>query len=398
MAFGKLRGSGHWPSLVAAVVYFDFSFMVWVLIGALGAYIAAGLSLSPFQKGLVVAIPVLGGSIFRLVLGSIADRIGYRRAGICAASATLLPLGWGWLAGQSFVQIVAIAFLLGIAGASFAVAIPLVSRWYPPESQGIALGIAGAGNSGTAISALLAPRLAEAVGWHAVFGLAMLPIGLAVVLLLTLAKEPPRTRSKSGLLASLKMLKESDARWLCSFYAVTFGGFVGFVAYLPIYLVDSYSISKVTAGTLAAACGLAGSLVRPIGGWAADRLGGATLLVFAYGVASVLTFVMATSPALPVGVVIFGLMLACLGIGNGAVFQLVPQRFGKSIGAAAGLTGAAGGLGGFFLPLLLGSARALTGGYSPAFATWAIICFGAAGLVANRRRTWVREWQVEVAL
>ncbi|MGH9283016.1 MAG: MFS transporter, partial [Acidimicrobiales bacterium] len=157
---------GHTPSLAAAFVHFDVSFMCWVLLGALGAYVASDLGLSAAQKGLMVAVPPLGGSAFRLLLGTLADRVGVRRTGLVTMGLTLVPLAWGWLAGGTYAQVLGIGLLLGVAGASFAVALPLASRWYPPEHQGLALGIAGAGNSGTLIAALAAPRLAEHVGWH----------------------------------------------------------------------------------------------------------------------------------------------------------------------------------------------------------------------------------------
>jgi NNP family nitrate/nitrite transporter-like MFS transporter len=157
------RSAGHLPSLSAALIHFDISFMVWVLLGALGAYVSSDLGLSPAQKGLMVAVPPLGGSAFRLIVGSLADRVGTKRTGLVTLALTLVPLTWGWLAGGTYGQVLGIGLLLGVAGASFAVALPLASRWYPPEHQGLALGIAGAGNSGTIIAALAAPRLAEHV-------------------------------------------------------------------------------------------------------------------------------------------------------------------------------------------------------------------------------------------
>jgi NNP family nitrate/nitrite transporter-like MFS transporter len=219
------RDAGHLPSLSAALIHFDISFMVWVLLGALGAYVASDLGLSPVEKGLMVAIPPLGGSVFRLIVGSLADRVGTKRTGLVTLGLTLVPLTWGWLAGGTFGQVIGIGLLLGVAGASFAVALPLASRWYPPEHQGLALGIAGAGNSGTIIAALAAPRLAEHVGWHGVFGLATIPVALAWVLFALLAKEPPRPTASSGSI--LGLLREADARWLCAVYMVTFGGYVG---------------------------------------------------------------------------------------------------------------------------------------------------------------------------
>src|SRR5215469_15126540 len=168
--------SGHLPTLFSAFLYFDVSFMIWVLLGALGNYVAADLGLNAAQKGLMTAIPLLGGSFLRLVLGQLTDRIGPRRTGCIGLTVTLVPLLGGWLWADSLPKVYAVGLLLGVAGASFAVALPLASRWYPPKYQGLALGLAGAGNSGTILATFFAPRLAETLGWHAVFGLAILPL------------------------------------------------------------------------------------------------------------------------------------------------------------------------------------------------------------------------------
>ena len=167
--------SGHTPTLVSAFLYFDISFMVWVLLGPVTPFIAEQMNISATQKGLLTAVPLLGGSFFRPILGLLADRIGGRRAGIIGLSLTLVPLILGWHFAFHLWQLYIVGFLLGIAGASFAVALPLAGRWYPPEHQGLAMGIAGAGNSGTLIATMFGPRLAQHYGWHAVFGLALLP-------------------------------------------------------------------------------------------------------------------------------------------------------------------------------------------------------------------------------
>ena len=213
--------------------------MVWVLLGALGAYVAKDLHLSPLQKGLVVAVPPLGGAVFRLLLGSLADRVGIKGLGLITMGLTTVPLLWGWRAGGSLGQVFGIGLLLGVAGASFAVALPMASRWYPPHLQGLVLGIAGAGNSGTVIAALAAPRLAEHVGWHGVFGLALIPVGAAWIAFAILAKEPPKLATTGKAKATpLGLLRESDPRWLCCFYALSFGSFVGLASYLSIFFVD----------------------------------------------------------------------------------------------------------------------------------------------------------------
>jgi len=205
---------------------------------------------------------------------------------------------WGWLGGGSYAQVLGIGMLLGIAGASFAVALPLASRWHPPQYQGLALGIAGAGNSGTIVAILLAPRLAQHIGWHGVFGLATLPVALAWLAFALLAKEPPK-RVGGRPVASLTMLQEPDARWLSLFYLVTFGGFVGLSGYLSIFFVDRFGMTKLSAAGFAALCAGAGSLLRPLGGALADRLGGTRVLTGALMVVGALAAGLAALPGLP---------------------------------------------------------------------------------------------------
>ncbi|HEX2039844.1 MAG TPA: MFS transporter [Acidimicrobiales bacterium] len=396
MAAKGFRDSGHVPSLVAALVHFDVSFMVWVLLGALGAYVASDLGLTPAQKGLMVAVPPLGGSVFRLLLGTLSDRVGIKRTGLVSMALVLLPLLWGWLGGGTYVQVLGIGVLLGVAGASFAVALPLVSRWYPPEHQGLALGIAGAGNSGTIVAALAAPRLAEHVGWHAVFGLAAVPVILAWLAFALLAQEPPRPAGTPGGILSL--LDEADARWLCAFYMATFGGFVGLAGYLPIFFVDRFSLAKVSAAGYAALCTAAGSFLRPLGGALADRLGGTRVLTAVLGLVALLTAILAVLPSLGTTVGLLFITLGALGIGNGAVFQLVPQRFPTRIGAMTGLVGAAGGLGGFLLPFGFGALVQRTGTFGLGFLGFAVVAALTGALVAWRQRDWRRAWDLEVAV
>ena len=395
MSARGFRSAGHPPSLVAALLHFDVSFMVWVLLGALGAYVAKDLELSSFQKGLMVAVPPLGGSAFRLILGPLADRVGMKRTGLASMALTLLPLAWGALAGGTYVQVLGIGLLLGIAGASFVVALPLVSRWYPPEHQGLALGIAGAGNSGTIIATLAAPRLAEHVGWHAVFGLAAIPVCLVWVAFLVLAKEPPRPAPSGGIFS---LLVERDARALCGFYMVSFGGFVGLAGYLPIFFVDRFGLTKVTAASFAALCAAAGSFLRPLGGSLADRLGGTRVLAWILALICGLAASLAMLPPLGVTVVLLFCALGALGIANGAVFQLVPQRFPDRVGAMTGLVGAAGGVGGFLLPFGLGALEGATGTYAAGFVVFAAVVGSAVFLVLRKQRTWRASWELEVAI
>ncbi len=383
MGLSTRRASGHTPSLVAALLHFDVSFMVWVLLGALGATIAADLDLSPLQKGLMVAVPPLGGSAFRLILGPLVDRLGARRTGLASLGLTLVPLAWGWLAAGTYVQVLGLGLLLGIAGASFVVALPLASRWYPPEKQGLAMGIAGAGNSGTLIAALAAPRVAEQVGWHATFGLAAIPVAVVWVLFAVLAKEPPALADQPA--RSLRsLLAEADARWLCGLYMVTFGGFVGLASYLPVFFVDRFGLTLVAAGGFTALCASAGSFLRPLGGWLADRFGGTRVLGFVLATVSALGLALGLLPGLALTVFFLWVTLGAFGMGNGAVFQLVGRRFPSRVGAMTGLVGAAGGLGGFLLPFGFGTLQGATGTFALGFVVVAVVAAGGA-LVVTRR-------------
>ena len=389
--------AGHTPSLVASLLHFDVSFMIWVLLGALGAYVAADLDLSPAQKGLMVAVPPLGGCGFRLIIGSIVERIGIKRTGLVSMGLTFLPLLWGWFGGGTYAQVLGIGLLLGVAGASFAVALPLVSRWYPPEFQGLALGIAGAGTSGTIIALLAAPRLAQHVGWHGVFGLACIPVAITWLVFAFLAKEPPVRQGRPAG-SALSLLQEPDARWLSLFYLVTFGGFVGLSGYLSIFFVDRFDMSKLSAAGYAALCAAAGSLLRPLGGALADRLGGTRVLTGALMTVATLAAGLAALPGLGFTVAMLMLTMGTLGMGNGAVFQVVPQRFPAAVGPMTGLVGAAGGFGGFLLPFALGSLQGSTGTFAAGFIVFAAAAVAASFAVSRRQRAWQQDWALEVAV
>ncbi|HEY3283519.1 MAG TPA: MFS transporter [Armatimonadota bacterium] len=380
--------SGHPPTLLAAFLYFDVSFMVWVLLGPLGSYIAEDLRLSPFQKGLLVALPLLGGSLFRLVLGPLSDRYGGRRVGLGGMALSALALILGWLWAGSLPQLLAVALLLGVAGASFAVAIPLASRWYPAENQGLVLGIAAAGNSGTVLAALFAPRLAERIGWHGVLGVALVPLVAVFVLFALLARDSPRPASPVRLGEYVGLLQEPDALWFCLVYSLTFGGFVGLGSFLSLFFHDQYGLSKVHSGDLTTLCVLAGSFVRPVGGYLADRVGGLRMLRTLVGAFVLLTVGIALMPPVAVVTGLFLLLMALLGMGNGCLFQLVPQRYPRRIGALTGLVGAAGGVGGFLLPSVMGGLRGVAGSFAPGFLLLSAASLWVYLRIAARWRRW----------
>ncbi len=388
---------GHLGTLFSASLYFTTSTMVWIIMGALGVYIAEDFGLSPTQKGFMVAVPILAGSLLRLPLGIATDYFGPKKIGTLGLILTLIPLFGGWLGGKSLEGILLVGLALGVAGASFAVALPMASRWYPPQHQGLVLGIAGAGNMGTVLAAFFAPRLAELVGWHGVFGLAIVPVLLTLIIFRFAAKEQPTPQSQQRLSHYLSVLKEPDSWWFSLFYMVTFGGFVGLASFLAIFFHDQYGLSRVMAGNLVALCVFAGSFVRPFGGLLADRFGGIRCLLALYGIVGSLMLFVGQLPPLPWVVFALFLGMSALGMGNGAVFQLVPQRFQKEIGMATGVVGAAGGLGGFLLPSLLGILKDLSGSYGTGFLLFGLAAFYCAIVLAYVQHDWTREWaSVEV--
>jgi NNP family nitrate/nitrite transporter-like MFS transporter len=384
--------AGHPLTLFAAFLYFEMSFMVWVMLGPLGVQIAKDLHLAPAQKGLMVATPVLAGAVLRVVMGVLVDHLKPKLAGAIGQVIVMVALLTAWRLGlHSYGQVLALGIALGVAGASFAVALPLASRWYPPEHQGTALGIAGVGNSGTALAALVAPALAIAFGPDTVFGLAVIPLAVTFVVYLLLAKDSPECPPPKPLSDYLKVLRDRDAWWFMFFYGVTFGGFVGLASSLTIYFNDQYHLSPVIAGYFTAACVFAGSLVRPIGGLVADRIGGIKSLSRMYACAALLIALISfTLPEAWMALATFMLAMLSLGMGNGAVFQLVPQRFRREIGVMTGLVGMAGGFGGFYLASSLGYSKQLTGSYQAGlliFASLAVIALGGLTAVKGRWRT-----------
>jgi NNP family nitrate/nitrite transporter-like MFS transporter len=386
--------AGHLPTLASAFLYFDLSFMVWVLLGPLGVAIAKSFHLDPAQKGLMVAVPVLSGAVLRLVAGVAVDHFGPRRTGIAAQLLVLSGLAVAWRLGvHSYGQVLALGIVLGVAGASFAIALPLASRWYPPAHQGLALGIAGAGNSGTALAALFAPALAQTYGWGNVIGLAALPLAVAFAVYLVFAKDAPARPPPKRLAEYLDVVKTRDAWWLMGLYGVTFGGFVGLSSSLTIYFNAEYGLAPVIAGFFTAACVFAGSFVRPVGGALADRYGGLRTLSVVYGLAAFgLSMVSYHQVNAWAALILMMFTMMALGAGNGAVFQLAPQRFGKEIGVVTGLVGMTGGAGGFYLAASLGWAKQVTGSYQPGLLVFAALAaaalMGLTGVKARWRRTW----------
>ncbi len=391
MNIAQFKKSGHWPTLATAFLYFDVSFMVWTMLGALGALIAPDLGLNAQQKFLMVSTPILSGAILRIALSLLVDRIGTKNTGIIAQLIVMLGLLIAWKLGiHSLNQALALGLVLGLAGASFAVALPQSGRWYPPHMQGVVLGLAGAGNVGVVIDHLVAPRIAAVWGWQSVFGAALVPLIIAFVLYVIFSKEPPGEFKKKQLSDYVTLLRERDAHWFCFFYTISFGGFVGLATAFAIYFKDEFGLKPIHAGEFAAFCTLVGALGRPLGGALADRIGGIKALGVFYSIAAVAMVVAALFHHLWICGAAFFVASGAFGMCNGSVFQLLPQRFAKDISVMTGLVGCGGGLGGFILGMMFGASKEHTGSYVTGILLFAGLCLIALiglKLVKTRWRT-----------
>jgi len=388
--------SGHLPTLIGSFLYFDISFMLWVLLGPLIIVIASDIQMNDAQKAHLISLPILSGAILRIVLGFISEYIGSKKTGQIGLIITMIPLVWGWLFAESLLELQGIALLLGVAGASFAVAVPLTSRWYPPQYQGLATGIIGAGNSGSIITTLFANRIAEHYGdWHAVFGVSLIPVAVVFILFSLLAKDSPGRPAPKKPLDYMRLLKRSDTWFFCLLYSVTFGGAVGMVNYLTIFYNTQFGLSPVQAGDFTTICIVSACLFRPLGGWMADKVGGFRVLIAIYAGISLLMLMVSTIPSIWVTTVLLFFVLMCMGIGNGSVFQLVPLRFQKDIGMVTGLVGAAGGLGGYFLPKLLSHLKLATGSFSLGFLLIGLVAAACLMLILIVQGQWKKALAVK---
>jgi len=383
--------SGHSPTLFAAFLYFDFSFAVWVLNGAMGPFITEQFHLTQGQVGLMVSIPTLAGAFMRFPLGVLAQYIGRKNAAIVEMTAILIALLYGFFFVSSFHQVLAMGVLLGIAGASFGVALSLGSGWFPPKYKGLAMGIAGAGNSGTALAALFSPRLASHFGWQHVYGFAAGMMLLPLIAMIFLAKEPPDAEHQS-LSQHLKCLLEKDGWAFNLIYVITFGGFIGLATFLPSFFVQQFHVSKIEAGSLTVLATLTGSLTRVVGGWFGDRVGGITTLSVVFLITIAGLFGLVASPSLLVTTLLFMLCFAALGAGNGAAFQLVPLRWPVTTAVAGSMIGEIGALGGGILPNLLGQSKQHTGSYSVGFIVYAALAAVILIMLRIVSRDWAGTW------
>jgi NNP family nitrate/nitrite transporter-like MFS transporter len=383
--------SGHPPTLFAAFLYFDFSFAVWVLNGAMGPFITQNFHLSPAQTGFMVSVPTLAGAFMRFPLGVLSQYIGRKKAAIVEMSAIVIALLYGFLFVHTYHDVLAMGVLLGIAGASFGVALSLGSGWFPRKYKGLAMGIAGAGNSGTALAALFAPRLAMHFGWQHVYGFAAGMMLLPLAVMVIFAKEPPDVEHQS-LREHLSCLFEADGWYFNLIYIITFGGFLGLATFLPSFYFSQFHVSKVEAGTLTVFATITGSATRVLGGWFADRIGGITTLSVVFLVAIAALFGLMGAPSLTITTLLFMLCFAALGAGNGATFQLVPLRWPITTAVAGGMIGEIGALGGGILPNVLGFAKQHTGSYREGWIAYAALAFAILILMRVVSRSWTRTW------
>ncbi|HEX8030669.1 MAG TPA: MFS transporter [Vicinamibacterales bacterium] len=357
----------NWRALSLATLSFAVSFAAWGLIGGLAPVFTDLYSLSASQTALLVAVPVLLGSLARLPMGMLTDRYGGRLV-FTALLAVSGVASWMVSLTSSYSSLLASAFFIGLAGSSFAIGAAFVSRWTPPAIQGTALGIFGLGLLGQSAAVFGGAVAAASIGWQGVFRAVSIALIVWAVVFFMLARNKPGVARPAGVAAMLRVLRsEPVAWWLGAFYFLTFGGFVAFSIYLPTLLRSQFGLPAADAGFRAAGFVVLATLMRPLGGWLADRIGGAQVLSWVFGGVAGFALLLAWPSMIPFTVGALG-CAALLGLGNGAVFKLVPERFPRDTGTVTGLVGALGGLGGFFPPLLLGVFRDQFGVLWPGFA------------------------------
>jgi MFS transporter, NNP family, nitrate/nitrite transporter len=429
--------SGNWKALLACFLYFDTGFTVWVMFGPLAPYVSKQLALSPAQAGFLVAVPVLSAAILRVTLGNLFQSTDGRSLalfGILLSSVPSLILLLPIVPTHSLLLVLGV--LLGMGGASFAIALPMAGSSYPPKVQGLVLGLAAAGNIGAVVDGFLFPTLAQHFGWQRSTAAALPLLALTALAVLLWgedrsAKSGSSIRGCVGFAVSLiclivlvsavnagwlgqgktgflllpvlgaavalavlpgkyrRVLAERDTWVIMLVYSITFGGFVGMSSYVSLFLTSQYELTKVEAGMIMAALSFMGAMVRPVGGHLADRLSGVkVLMVLLIAIAlSNLGFAVVMPPLTGAVALLTGLYL-CFGLGNGATFQLVPHRWKGKTGLMTGIVGAAGGIGGFYLPVVMGIAKESTGSYQLGFATFAVLAAVAFVWVVVLQRQW----------
>jgi len=432
--------SGNWRSLVACFLYFDTGFTVWVLYGPLAPFISKDITMTAAQQGFLVAVPVLAAAILRVTLGNLYQCADGRRValmGILLSSipTIVLPL---LTATPSYSLLLVLGVLLGMGGASFAVALPMAGSNYPPKVQGLVLGLAAAGNIGAVLDGFLFPHLAEAFGWKLATAAALPLLAITAIAVFAWASDGGQKSGSTsramisfaitlagliglvlavhggvfgggrtgvlllpvlGALLAIAVLPkhyravlgERDTWVVMLIYSITFGGFVGMSSYVTLLLTNLYRMPKIEAGLFMAMLAALGAIVRPFGGYLADRVTGVRALLVLLAVIAIADFAFAVwMPPVTGGITLLVCLYLCFGLGNGSTFQLVPQRWKGKTGLLSGIVGAAGGIGGFYLPVIMGMAKESTGSYQMGFATFGVLAVFAFGFLLALRMQWLR--------
>ncbi len=383
--------SGHPPTLFCAFLYFDFCFAIWVLNGAMSPFISDEFHLTAAQKGFMLSVPIISGALMRFPLGLLSQYIGRKNAALVEMATIIVGLAWGFFFLDTYTDLLIMGIPLGIAGASFGVALSLGGGWFPPQYKGLAIGIAGAGNSGAVLAVLFAPMLASAYGWRNVYGFAIALMLVPFILMIILAKEPPDLEKKS-LGGYLKVLVEKDA-WIFNVsYVLTFGGYIGFTNFLPTLFHDGYGVSKAAMGIWSAPIIVMASVTRIIGGVVADRIGGLRVMTFIAIAVAILAAIASTMPPLPVMAVIMFLIFCALGAGNGSTFQLIPFRWPVTTPIAMSLIGEIGALGGGLVTNSMGMSMKNWGDFRGGYYLWAAIAAAMFIMYLVVRKGWTTSW------
>jgi len=390
--FKTFLKSGHAPTLFASFLYFDFTFAIWVLNGAMAPFISESYHLSPAQKGFMVSVPILAGALMRFPLGLMSQYIGRKSAAMVEMGLIILALMFGYYFVNSLDTVIAMGVLLGIAGGSFGIALSLGSGWFPPKYKGLAMGIAGAGNSGTVLAVLFAPPLAAKYGWQTVYGLAAFTMVLPMIVMAVAAKEPP-DREHQTFREHIACLFEKDGWAFSLIYVITFGGFIGLANFLPTYFYDQFKVTKVEAGQLTMLATLMGSATRVVGGWMSDRWGGVNALTAVLVMVVVSLVICGTmGEQLALTTLLFMFCFAALGAGNGALFQLVPLRWPLTTAVAGSMIGELGALGGGFIPNAMGQSKQHFGTYFYGFLAFAALGVVVLLMLRVMQIRWTRTW------
>ncbi|WP_244807680.1 MULTISPECIES: MFS transporter [Caballeronia] len=432
--------SGNWRSLLACFLYFDTGFTVWVLYGPLAPFIGRDVTMSAAQQGFLVAVPVLAAAILRVTLGNLYQSTDGRRValmGVLLSSipSIVLPLMPGV---PSYAVLLVLGVFLGMGGASFAVALPMAGSNYPPKVQGLVLGLAAAGNIGAVLDGFLFPHLADSFGWQMSTAAALPLLAITGVALFAWASDAGvKTGSTMRALSSFavtlvslivlvlavnagvfgggkagvlllpvigaliaiavlprhyrSVLGERDTWVIMLIYSITFGGFVGMSSYVTLLLTSLYQMPKLEAGLFMSLLAFLGAIVRPFGGYVADRVTGVRALLVLLAAIAIGDFAFAIwMPPVAGGLAILICLYIAFGLGNGSTFQLVPHRWKGKTGLLSGIVGAAGGIGGFYLPVIMGIAKESTGSYQMGFATFGVLATCAFGALFALRGQWLR--------